>query len=141
MGTFFDEIFILSFSPDEGIFIWTIAPRSPTQLRCLKGVQISPLLRLKPLLHKDYKGGTFYDEIFILSIFEKYKPNLLVACAKAGLRLYLYRVAGYEVKVEQPKTPQTYLEALKELVAATEKLEALQRAGYKGGNFYDEIAR
>jgi hypothetical protein len=40
------------------------------------------------------------DESAIFEAFAKYNPSLLAACAKAGIRLYLHRLAGYEIKVE-----------------------------------------
>lgn len=41
------------------------------------------------------QGATLYGENFIFSLLAKYKPNLLVEAAKAGMRLYFYGIAGY----------------------------------------------
>ena len=70
------------------------------------------------------KVVTLYDEKFILLILKKYNPDLLIKCAEAGLRVYLYQLAGYKVKVELPK-PQTYIEALEELVTVLKREQNL----------------
>ncbi len=55
-------------------------------------------------------------------------PSLAVEMGKAGATLYLYGLAGYQVKAEpKPQTPQTYIEALRALADAEEEKEK-QRA-------------
>ena len=45
------------------------------------------------------QGSTLYGEDFIYSLLAKYKPDLLVQAAKAGIRVYFYGVAGYSHEV------------------------------------------
>ncbi len=54
------------------------------------------------------QGGTLFDEDAIFEAFKEYNPDLLVQCAKAGLRMYLHGLAGYryEIKLETPKQPE-----------------------------------
>lgn len=47
------------------------------------------------------RTGALFDEDAIYLAFEKWKPELLVQCAKAGIRVYLHGLAGYIYKVEQ----------------------------------------
>jgi hypothetical protein len=42
------------------------------------------------------QGGHLFDEEAIFNAFEKYKPELLKVCAKAGIRMYLHQLAGYK---------------------------------------------
>jgi hypothetical protein len=61
------------------------------------------------------QGSTLYGEDFIYSLLAKYKPDLLVQAAKAGIRLYFYNVAGYVPTMTQDPDPnQKYLGAWKE---------------------------
>lgn len=43
--------------------------------------------------------ATLYGETIICKVFAKYRIDLLVQCAKAGLRFYLYGLAGHKVSV------------------------------------------
>jgi hypothetical protein len=54
------------------------------------------------------KTVTLFDEYAIFEAFKEYNPDLLVQCAKAGLRMYLHGLAGYryEIKLETPKQPE-----------------------------------
>lgn len=64
------------------------------------------------------KTVNLVSEDAIYRAFSKYKPELLVQCAKAGLRIYLHRLAGFEVtsSAVQPQyqVPKSYAEALLE---------------------------
>lgn len=84
---------------------------------------------LKTLTVKTSKGdrqAKLLDEKLILKCIVKFNPELAASCMEAGLRIFLYGLAGYEVK-PVAKTPQTYLEALKALVAVEEEKERLLR--------------
>ncbi len=54
------------------------------------------------------QGARLFDEDAIFEAFKEYNPDLLVQCAKAGLRMYLHGLAGYryEIKQEIPKQPE-----------------------------------
>ncbi|MCY7321952.1 MAG: hypothetical protein LH660_09180 [Phormidesmis sp. CAN_BIN36] len=53
------------------------------------------------------KTAQLLNELQIYDVCEKYKPSLLKASAQAGLRVYLHKVAGFEVQStaipQQPK--------------------------------------
>lgn len=56
------------------------------------------------------QGSNLLDENAIYVALSKYKPTLLIQCAKAGLRIYLHGLAGYRYQVvEQTKpSPQDF---------------------------------
>ena len=56
-------------------------------------------------------------------------PELAKQMLKLGVRMFMHKLAGYEIKstaVEQPTTPQSYIDALKALVASEERKELLR---------------
>ena len=66
------------------------------------------------------------DEDLITKWIISDNPELAKVMLKAGVRLYIYGLAGYKVTVE-PAMPQTYLEALKKLVETVEENEKLKQ--------------
>lgn len=46
------------------------------------------------------QGSALFNEHAVFEAFAKYNPNLLVQCAKAGLRVYLHGLAGYNYEVK-----------------------------------------
>lgn len=59
-------------------------------------------------------------------IFEwaiKDNPTLAVQMGKAGATVFLYGLAGYEVKPAEPAQPKTYIEALRALLESEEEKE------------------
>ncbi len=44
-----------------------------------------------------FKTSNLLDENAIYQALEKYNPSLLIHCAKAGLRVYIHKLAGYEI--------------------------------------------
>lgn len=46
------------------------------------------------------RHGQIYDESAIYEVFAKYKPELLIQCAKVGIRVYLYRLGGIVLQTE-----------------------------------------
>lgn len=89
--------------------------------------QITPILAKIPT-STGVKTSNLLSEDAIYEAFAKYKSELLIKCAKVGIRVYLHRLAGYEVESSALKKelPQTYLEALKALVRAEEEKQLLQ---------------
>jgi hypothetical protein len=77
-----------------------------------------------------FKTSQLLDEKGIRGAVKKYNPELLDKFAELGIRVYLHQLAGYKVSsaAVEPKTPQTYLQALKALVEAEEEKERLQQA-------------
>jgi hypothetical protein len=43
------------------------------------------------------QGGSLFDENAILELAKRFNPDLLLQCAKAGLRVYLHGLAGFKV--------------------------------------------
>ncbi len=68
------------------------------------------------------------NENQILEVVCKYKPDLLMKFAQCGLRVFLHQLAGFKVESTAviPQAPQTYLEALKAMVALVEEKERLE---------------
>jgi phage antirepressor YoqD-like protein len=67
------------------------------------------------------KQAKLLNEEQIFDCLAKYNPELLAQCAKAGLRVYLHRLAGYEIK---PQIPQTFAEALQLAADQAKQIEA-----------------
>ena len=68
------------------------------------------------------------------------KPEALQSLIKigaAGMKAYIYHEAGYKMDAK-PSVPMTYLEALKELVATQELLEAAKPAIAFHGQLYSQ---
>lgn len=75
---------------------------------------------LKDISVKDSKGveqlSKLYNEEAIYEILAKYKPELLVQCAKAGIRVYLHTLAGFTVSSTATKKELSPLEILEQQV-------------------------
>lgn len=57
------------------------------------------------------RTSNLINEDGIYQAFCKYKPELLIACAKAGIRMYLHTLAGYKFqKVEQDEIIEIHQE-------------------------------
>ena len=54
---------------------------------------------------KGIRTAALYDEDTILEAFAKWKPDLLVQCSRAGVRLFLHGLAGYTYEVRQQPYP------------------------------------
>lgn len=52
------------------------------------------------------KTSALLDENQIFEVFSKYKPDLLLACAKAGLRLFLHRECGFKYRTSAESEPR-----------------------------------
>lgn len=59
------------------------------------------------------RSSRLLDVHQITEVLAKYNTAKLAIAAEMGVRLYIYKLAGYEVSVK-PQVPTTYLEALKE---------------------------
>lgn len=95
---------------------------SKEAIRKWKGVNQIPAITAEIFTSGGLQGVNLFDEDAIYEALAKYNPNVLAKCAKAGLRIFLHGIAGYKYEVvEEHKIPQTYLEALKALVASEEK--------------------
>ena len=62
------------------------------------------------------------NENQILEVIAKYKPDLLVKCAKAGLRLFLHGLAGYKYQVTPPAPIRPHRDT-KDWVECAEKIK------------------
>jgi phage antirepressor YoqD-like protein len=71
--------------------------------------------------------GKLLNENQIFDCLAKYNPSLLAQCAKAGLRVYLYGLAGYEVKpTQKPDLPTDKLGWMRLAVEAEERAIAAE---------------
>lgn len=72
------------------------------------------------------KTSRLYDENTILDVCEQFNPSTLKIFAKAGLRIYLHHLAGFEVKstaIQRPPSPDLQT-TTKQLTASLEKLQS-----------------
>lgn len=69
-----------------------------------KGVRSEDQIDAEILTGGGLQGVRLFNEDAIFDAFSRYAPELLVQCAKAGIRVYLHKIAGYSVSVEKPKT-------------------------------------
>lgn len=60
-----------------------------------KGVRSENVIEVRVETASGIQGVRLYNEEAIYEAFAKYKPQLLIQCAKAGIRLYLHGLAGY----------------------------------------------
>lgn len=74
------------------------------------------------------KRSALLNEKQILEVIVKYKPDLLMKFAQCGIRVFLHELAGFKIQSTAviPQAPQTYLEALKTMVALVEEKERLE---------------
>ena len=72
--------------------------------RWATGAQITPKVVEVPT-PKGIRTGALYDEDAIHEAFAKWKPELLIKCTKAGIRVYLHGLAGYTYEVRQQPYP------------------------------------
>lgn len=74
------------------------------------------------------QGVRLISEDLMVEWLPKDNPEMATKMMKAGIRVFLHTLAGYNVSsnaVQKFKTPQTYLEALKALVATEEEKQIL----------------
>lgn len=62
------------------------------------------------------QGVLLYDENTVYEVFAKYKPELLIQCAKAGIRVYLHTLAGFKVTSTAAAKELSPLEILEQQV-------------------------
>ncbi len=73
------------------------------------------------------KTSQLLNEEAVFQAFAKYRPELLVQCAKAGIRVYLHKMAGFQVNSTALQIPKTYAEALLEAGRLAKELEEAEK--------------
>ena len=76
------------------------------------------------LTNSGVQGVRLIPENLILEAIAKYNPQLLAACAGAGLRVYLHRLAGFEVQSTAIAPPKSDRELMLEAQLEAEKWKA-----------------
>lgn len=71
------------------------------------------------------KTVALITESFIVDHLPQDNPAMASKLMRLGVRMFLHKMAGYEVQSSAVQTPETYLEALKALVAAEEEKQLL----------------
>lgn len=102
--------------------------------RRLKGVAAQDQKTAKVLTAGGLQGFALISESVMTDWIVDDSPTLAKAMLKAGVRVYLHKLAGFEItstaitptESAQPALPQTYLEALKALVESEEEKERLR---------------
>ncbi|MGL5079769.1 MAG: hypothetical protein ACRDBG_28565, partial [Waterburya sp.] len=62
------------------------------------------------------KTSRLLDESQLLLVIQEYKPELLIQCAKAGLRLFLHGLAGFQYSASTPVVqPKSDAEVISEV--------------------------
>jgi hypothetical protein len=84
-----------------------------------------PIETAEVLTSGGIRSARLIPEPVILAAIAKYKPDLLQACAGAGLRVFLHRLAGFEVTSSSMAPVRSDRELMLEaqLVAANARLE------------------
>lgn len=82
----------------------------------LKGVSDSNVIKAEIQTAGGLQGVSLYDENTIYETFAKYKPELLIQCAKAGIRVYLHTLAGFKVNSTAVAKELSPLEILEQQV-------------------------
>ena len=67
------------------------------------------LLEAEVLTTTGFKTSRLFNESQILEVVAKYKPDLLIKFAQAGLRVFLHQLAGYQVSSTAVVQPDTQL--------------------------------
>lgn len=94
--------------------------------RRLKGVAQNPSKTAEIQTVTGIKTVALVPEDLIAEWLPTDNPAMATQLMKLGVRVFLHKVAGYKVSSTAVQTPQTYLEALKALVAAEEEKELLR---------------
>lgn len=112
-----------------------------TVLRYFEGVAVITALKAQVMTAGGLQGVALYNEDAIFQAFAKYKPELLIQCAKAGVRLYLHHLAGYQFKAQtKPKSPaEMLLESAQQLVDHERRLEAIEQRAIDAENSLKEL--
>jgi hypothetical protein len=69
------------------------------------------------------KTSHLLAESSILEALAKYNPSLLIACAQAGLRVYLHKLAGFEVKSTSTAQNSSDTGILNEILKTVQSLD------------------
>lgn len=78
---------------------------------------------------KGLRTSARVTESLLMELIAKYNPSLLPELAKAGLRAYLYSLAGYQINatpIKQFDIPKTYAEALRLAADYSEQIEEMK---------------
>jgi hypothetical protein len=98
--------------------------------RCLKGVNQNELKTAEILTPGGLQGVRLIPAKQAFQWLIKDNPELAFKMGEVGATVYLHQLAGFKISSsaieEKPKTPQTYLEALKALVKSEEEKELLR---------------
>jgi hypothetical protein len=95
----------------------------------IKGCDEMHLLDAEIATGGGIQGVALLNESQMLKVISRYKPELLIKFAQAGLRMFLHNLAGYKVQSEAVAAPVRQLAAP---TTAKEYFELLVNLGFEG---------
>ena len=87
--------------------------------------QITPKMA-EVLTPQGIRTAALYNENAIYQAFAKWKPELLVQCAKAGVRVYLHGLAGYRYGLNQQCDHQLLIESQQRIIDLQDEVMSLK---------------
>lgn len=84
-----------------------------------------PLKKAQILTPNSLRSVRLLNENQILEVVAKYKPSLLVAFSKAGLRFYLHQLAGYEITVKPKEQQDSSSSRLRKMIELATEIQFL----------------